>query len=167
MDVDAYDQDGDDLTYSDNSGLFNIDEDNGEISFRADCDDKGRHNIRITVEDEHGARDYEYFILRIYKDDCDDDDDDDDPQFHEFVETSQCIDDGNGDSYGIRKTIYSVVDLASGQEYSNEITEEVCLLSGSQQIYKNDTSGLIMLFVALLFLLITIPIAFFIFKKLS
>jgi hypothetical protein len=168
LDVDAYDQDGDELTFSDNTDLFEIDDETGEISFRTDCDDKGNYNIRITVKDEHGAKDYEYFTLRIYKDDCDDDDEDnDDPQFHEFIETSQCIDDADGDSYGIRTIIYSIVDLVSGQEYSNETREEVCLLTGSQQIYKNDTSGLIMLFVALLFLLITIPIAFFIFKKLS
>ena len=167
LDVDAYDADGDDLKYYDNSDLFEIDEDNGEISFRTDCDDRGSYNIRITVEDEHGARDYEYFTLRIYKDSCDEDEDDNGPQFHEFVETSQCVDDGNGDKYGIRKIMYSVVDLVSGQEYSNETREEACLLSFENQIYKNDTRGLVMLFAALLFLLITIPIVFFIFKKLS
>jgi flagellar basal body-associated protein FliL len=55
--VTAYDNaDGDTLTYSDNTVIFDIDPASGEISFTPTNDDVGTHNVKISVNDG-GAQD--------------------------------------------------------------------------------------------------------------
>jgi hypothetical protein len=50
-DVDASDPDNDTLLFSDNSGLFSIDANTGEIIFTPAAGDAGVHNIVVTVSD--------------------------------------------------------------------------------------------------------------------
>jgi len=61
----ANDADDDDLTYSDNTDLFNINQ-NGLISFTPSCNDVGIYNIIITVSDGD-LEDTEDFSLVIYE----------------------------------------------------------------------------------------------------
>jgi hypothetical protein len=64
----AVDEDGDDLDYSDNTNLFNINQ-NGLISFVPSCNDVGNHYITITVEDGNDGDDAEDFVLTITEED--------------------------------------------------------------------------------------------------
>ncbi|UCE36071.1 MAG: PKD domain-containing protein [Thermoplasmata archaeon] len=57
--------DDDQLTFSDDSLLFDIDPDNGQISFIPTNDDVGEHTITITVSDGKGGTDNETFILTV------------------------------------------------------------------------------------------------------
>ena len=57
--VSATDDDGDALTYSDDTGLFDINSETGVISFTPTFKDAGTYPVRITVRDTNGATDYE------------------------------------------------------------------------------------------------------------
>jgi uncharacterized protein (TIGR03790 family) len=56
---------GDELDYSDNSDLFQVDEDSGLISFVPSNDDVGVYTIRITVKDISNTQDYETLTFTI------------------------------------------------------------------------------------------------------
>jgi uncharacterized protein (TIGR03790 family) len=64
--VNAEDEDLDDtLTFSDNSTLFDIDADSGEISLTPSNDHVGLHRINISVSDKEGALDFLVVIFNI------------------------------------------------------------------------------------------------------
>ncbi len=63
--IDAYDPDRDDITYYDNTSLFEIDSLNGEISFTPDFSDAGLHRINITVIDNTSMETSAIFNLTI------------------------------------------------------------------------------------------------------
>jgi len=65
LDLAGTDEDGDDLTWSDDTDLFDIDPDTGSISFVAVQDDVGSHDITITVDDGHGGTDVMIFELEV------------------------------------------------------------------------------------------------------
>ncbi|MBN1544619.1 hypothetical protein JW898_04105 [Candidatus Woesearchaeota archaeon] len=54
-DVDATDPDNDTITFYDNTALFNIDPNTGEIIFTPDAGDSGTHSIIITASDGKGC----------------------------------------------------------------------------------------------------------------
>jgi hypothetical protein len=62
--AEAIDPDGDKLTYSDDTKLFDIDPDSGRISFTGDEDDAGKHTVKITVSDGN-LTDTESFTIEI------------------------------------------------------------------------------------------------------
>ncbi|MCK4970653.1 MAG: PKD domain-containing protein, partial [Thermoplasmata archaeon] len=65
LDLSAEDMDGDVLTWSDNTDLFNIDPATGAISFVPVQDDVGIHDITITVDDGNGGTDVLTFELEV------------------------------------------------------------------------------------------------------
>ncbi|UCF08538.1 MAG: right-handed parallel beta-helix repeat-containing protein [Thermoplasmata archaeon] len=56
---------GDLLTFSDDTQLFDINSTTGNITFTPSNNDVGVHFIRITVTDSHGAYDYEHVMFTI------------------------------------------------------------------------------------------------------
>ena len=64
LQVDATDPDGDSLTYSDDTPLFEIDAAKGLISFSPVYDDIGEHSVRIRVSDGEQS-DSTTFVLRV------------------------------------------------------------------------------------------------------
>ena len=64
-DIDAFDVDLDDITYSDNSTLFVIDPLSGLIQFIPDSSLIGERTINITITDIYGAENASEFILTI------------------------------------------------------------------------------------------------------
>jgi hypothetical protein len=66
--VQASDIEDDTLSFSDDSELFDIDPDTGQIDYKASERDVGKHNITITVSDGNHSTD-QTFILEIYDDD--------------------------------------------------------------------------------------------------
>ncbi len=63
--IDAYDPDGDNITFYDNTSLFEIDSNSGEISFTPDIADAGLHHINITVVDNTSRQTSAIFNLTI------------------------------------------------------------------------------------------------------
>ena len=61
----ASDPDGDVLTYTDDTWLFDINGTTGLISFVASCEYPGDYVIEISVHDEFGGQDTESFLLSI------------------------------------------------------------------------------------------------------
>jgi hypothetical protein len=53
--LEAYDEDGDTLVWSDDSDLFDIDPSTGTISFTPAQEDVGAHSVTVTVDDGNGA----------------------------------------------------------------------------------------------------------------
>jgi len=66
-DIDAYDVDEDQITYSDNSTLFNIDPDTGLIQFTPTIENTGERTINITITDIYLAENSSEFILTIHE----------------------------------------------------------------------------------------------------
>jgi hypothetical protein len=163
LQVEADDVDNDDLTYLDDSDLFDIDEDTGLISFVPSCRDKGTYDITIEVRDGHGGSDTERFELKIYKKGSSDDSD---VFLDSIVEYGECVDDNDGDIFGVRTVFHKIADLVSGNVYLDKTSEEVCQLVGLK-LYKFEDSRALSVLVALIFLMITVPIAFFGYRKLS
>jgi hypothetical protein len=62
--VEAEDPDGDKLTYTDDTKLFDIDPDSGRIAFTGDEDDVGKHTVTITVSDGN-LTDSDSFTIEI------------------------------------------------------------------------------------------------------
>ena len=62
LDIEAQ---GEDLTFSDNTYLFDIDPATGDIRFTPDMDDIGTHLIKVSAEDSDGNSDEERFFLTI------------------------------------------------------------------------------------------------------
>jgi hypothetical protein len=171
--VDVDDEDNDDLTFYDNTDLFDIDSETGEISFKPDCSDRGTYYITITVVDEHGGEDSETFRLRIYRESSDDDDDDDDgDNIESVIEYGECIDDNDGDSLGVRQVIYTLLDSNSGGFISVQSSQEICQLV-MDEIPVYEFKGFLedelvtVILVIIIFLMITIPLALYVFSKLS
>jgi hypothetical protein len=66
MTVEAEDEDvGDPLTFSDDTEIFDIDSQTGEISFTPVNEDVGSHSINISVRDSYGAVTYRTLFLTI------------------------------------------------------------------------------------------------------
>jgi hypothetical protein len=66
LDVTASDIDlGDVITFMDNTTLFDIDEDTGEISFTPTNEDVGTHPVNISVVDEYGGFDYQTVLFIV------------------------------------------------------------------------------------------------------
>ncbi|MDN5327711.1 MAG: large repetitive protein [Candidatus Woesearchaeota archaeon] len=63
--VDAYDPDNDSITFYDNTTLFEIDPNTGEISFTPQASDVGLHHINITVVDNTSRETWAIFNLSI------------------------------------------------------------------------------------------------------
>ena len=63
--VTAWDPDGDTLTWTDDTSLFDIDASTGEVSFTPEQKDVGMYHIRITVTDSRGGSDYCEFNFEI------------------------------------------------------------------------------------------------------
>jgi hypothetical protein len=171
--VHADDSDGDTLTYYDNTDLFDIDSETGEIFFEPRCSDRGTYFITITVVDEHGGEDSEIFRLRIYRDNSgDDDDEDDEDNVESVIEYGDCIDDNDGDSLGIRQVVYTLLDSNSGRFISVQSSQEICQIA-SDEIPVYEFKGFMedelvtMILVVIVFLMITIPLALYVFSKLS
>ncbi len=57
--------DADQLTYTDDSQLFDIDASSGQISFTPTNDDVGEHTVTITAMDGKGGMDNETFLLTV------------------------------------------------------------------------------------------------------
>jgi WD40 repeat protein/predicted transcriptional regulator len=57
--------DDDPLIFSDDSDLFDVDSDSGQISFTPTNDDVGEHTITVTVTDRKGGIDSEIFLLTV------------------------------------------------------------------------------------------------------
>ena len=172
----ASDQDNDELTYYDNSDLFNINSETGLISFTPDCDDRGKYDIQITVVDEHGATTTESFQLEIYRATSGGNGGDGDDEVEEETELitkeGMCRDDLDGDNFGIKTIIYKTLDPLTREILSFETVEESCLLkqknSFMEEIAENAKGNRnLILWVALVFLIITIPIAIYIYYKLA
>ena len=171
--VDVDDEDNDDLTFYDNTDLFNIDSETGEISFKPDCSDRGTYHITITVVDEHGGEDSETFRLRIYREGSGDDDDDDDgDNIESVIEYGECIEDNDGDNLGIRQVIYTLLDSNSGGFISVQSSQEICQLVVDEiPVYEFrgflEDELVTVILVIIIFLMITIPLALYVFNKLS
>ncbi|MFH1849100.1 MAG: tandem-95 repeat protein [archaeon] len=65
FDVNATDDDGDALTYSDDTGLFDINSSTGILSFTPGFQDSGVFPVTITVVDTSGASDYELVYFTV------------------------------------------------------------------------------------------------------
>jgi uncharacterized protein (TIGR03790 family) len=64
--LNAFDEDmGDTLMFSDNTDLFDVDPNTGEISFTPERKDVGTHSIKITVKDSEGDTDYMIITFEI------------------------------------------------------------------------------------------------------
>lgn len=61
----AFDADGDDLKFYDNTSLFVIGEDSGIIAFTPDDEDIGNHSVRLFVVDSNLALDFQDVIFSI------------------------------------------------------------------------------------------------------
>jgi hypothetical protein len=177
--VEAHDSDqGDILIFSDNTDLFNINPINGLIDFVPGCSDVGDYEIVITVHDNHGAHNNVMFQLEIFEEGEDDDEDDDNSNdsgddeefsFEEVVSYGDCIDDGDGDEYGLRSVTRALREFNLGFVVHSHTIEEVCYLGYDPEVfypYDENSFGLILL-IALIFLAITIPIAVYAYRKLS
>lgn len=171
----ATDQDNDKLFYMDNSNLFKINKKTGLIQFTPSCSDRGTHEIEITVIDEHGASDTKSFTLTIYSvsgGGGSHDDEEEEQETELIVKQGICIDDLDGDIFGIRTIIYKTLDPLTKEILSFETKEEVCLLKQESNlitglITDDSENGKVILWVALFFLIITIPIAVYIYYKLA
>ncbi len=64
-DLEATDEDLDTLTYSDDTGLFDINSSTGLISFTPTYLESGTYPVRITVSDGNGGSDYEDITLTV------------------------------------------------------------------------------------------------------
>ena len=173
--VNASDEDDDNLMYYDNTNLFDIDSETGLISFTPLCNDRGTYNIQITVIDEHGASAIEIFQLEIYRASSsgggsgNNDDEEEVEETEIIIKEGLCIDDHNGDKFGIRNIITKEVDLLTRQVLSFETNEESCLLKTKKisvpAIYDYKSNECIIALVALLFLLILIPVVMYAYRK--
>ena len=65
LDANHTDDDGDTITYSDNSSDWDINTATGEVSWELDYNDVGIHPYRITIDDGHGGTDYQDFTVTI------------------------------------------------------------------------------------------------------
>lgn len=64
-DINATDDDGDTITYGDNTSLFNISNTTGLISFTPNQSQIGNYSIKITITDQKGASNHSNFTLFI------------------------------------------------------------------------------------------------------
>ncbi len=127
LQIDAYDQDNDTLTFQDNSDLFEI-TDSGLIKFVPAREDEGTYNIEITVTDEHGSSAKVSFKLTIYEQTEDTEDDEIDwDNVIIVVEKGICrpIDDTN---QGKRTIFYHIYDSAMDYIYKIIVGEEYCTI---------------------------------------
>ncbi len=136
LDVDAYDPDGDKLYFKDNTDLFDINRDTGEIVFTPDKHEIGTHSVTVCVRDrfdyiEGTLEDCETFDIKIKSkpsgDDDDDDDDDDEDEGRTEITFNDCLDDGDGDKYGTYKQITREYD-EDGDLIDEDIVEMTCVL---------------------------------------
>ncbi len=174
--VEAHDSDqGDVLIFSDNTDLFNINPITGLIDFVPSCNDLGNYEIVITAYDNHGAHDNVVFQLEIFEEGDEDDDHNGVGDnsggfgFEELINYGNCVDDGDGDLYGFREVTITLFELTTGITVNSYSTEEVCYLGYQPDTfypYENEDFGLELL-IALIFLIITIPIAIHFYRKLS
>jgi hypothetical protein len=169
--IDAEDEDNDNLTFYDNTGLFDIDSETGEISFKPKCSDRGTYYVTITVVDEHGGEDSDTFRLKIYRDNSGDDDEDED-NIESVIEYGECIDDNDGDSLGIRQVIYTLLESNTERVISVQSSEEICQLIGDEiPVYEFkgfvEDELITVILVVIIFLMITLPLALYVFNKIS
>jgi len=67
LDINSTDEEGDTITYYDDSDLFVINSTTGLINFSVDSGMVGVHTINITVGDDNGANYSDDFILNLYE----------------------------------------------------------------------------------------------------
>jgi len=78
---------------------------------------------------------------------------------------SACVDDFDGDEFGIRVITLRMINLITGETVFSTI-EESCYL-GPKELYDyNGTDYFLIILIALIFLFVTLPISFYLYKKL-
>ncbi len=171
LQVNANDVDNDNITYSDDSGLFDIGSD-GLISFIPLCSDEGSHLITITVSDGNLSDTEEFnLVITVEEDEDDDTSDDDEDVLKEVMVYGVCSDDGNGDNIGVRIVILHMMN-DNGVIVFSQTTEQECYIEGYgnvdevQEYVQPSTSNVgIIILTALIFLGITSPIISYLFRK--
>jgi uncharacterized protein (TIGR03790 family) len=95
---------GDSITFRDNTTLFDIDEDSGEISFTPANEDVGTHLVNISVIDEHVGFDYQTVLFIV--------ENVNDPPILDFISDCEATED----------TLFTLSTTASDEDLSDSIT---------------------------------------------
>lgn len=137
LDVDASDVDNDNLYFRDNSPLFNINVNTGEIEFTPSSNDVGTYNVQVCARDS-----YDFVADNGHpgtgtEEDCDTfeltirsrigDDDDDEEELRTEVTRTNCVDDGDGDRFGIYTEFIRTFE--DDRFIREDVNERSCLLT--------------------------------------
>jgi hypothetical protein len=175
LDWNCEDVDGDVLTYD---LYFGEDEDNLELIVRdltnskyliEDLDYSNWYYWKIVAKDETISLEGDIWKFKTKTSGSGGSDDNDGTGWGNYFEGKVygvCLDDFDGDEFGVRTVTSRIFDLVTGSFILNTI-EESCYLGDINGLYEyGGKDYLLILLIALIFLIITIPISIHIYKKL-